>query len=135
MKEVEWNPLKSERLKKTRGVSFEEIIASKLIAIIQHPHRENQKVMVFERKRSDNMRKIKLTREERAVEEKLEEYVAVSKEEFNQIAQAIASRKKDSVLNIRINHNDLQNLKQKATKLGVKYQTFVSEILHKVAQA
>ena len=81
------------------------------------------------------MRKIRLTRAERAVEEKLEEYVDVSKEEFKQIAQAIASRKKDSVLNIRINHNDLKNLKQKATRLGVKYQTFVSEILHKVAQA
>ncbi len=51
MKEIRWNPLKSERLKKTRGVSFEEIISSKLIDIRKHPNREDQRVMVFEYKR------------------------------------------------------------------------------------
>jgi predicted DNA binding CopG/RHH family protein len=45
----------------------------------------------------------------------------------------IARRKKDAVLNVRINSDDLEGIKQKARKLGVKYQTFVSEILHKVA--
>lgn len=81
------------------------------------------------------MRKIKLTKEERAVEEHLEEYVDVGKTEFQKIAQAIASRKKDAVLNIRLNHADLQSLKQKAAKLGIKYQTFISEILHRLAQS
>lgn len=83
------------------------------------------------------MRKIKLTRQEKAIEDALlrGEYVSVSKEKFNEIAQAIAARKKDSVLNIRINSYDLKILKQKAQKLGVKYQTFISEVLHKVAQA
>ena len=81
------------------------------------------------------MRKIKLTKEEKAVEEHLEEYVNVGKSEFREIAQAINDRKKDAVLNIRINHNDLKNLKQKASKLGVKYQTFVSEVLHRLAQS
>ena len=50
MNEIKWNALKSERLKKTRGVSFEEILSSKFIAVIQHPNREHQKVMVFEHK-------------------------------------------------------------------------------------
>ncbi len=50
MKEIRWNPLKSERLKKTRGVSFQEIIASNLIDIRKHPHREDQSIMVFEYK-------------------------------------------------------------------------------------
>jgi len=81
------------------------------------------------------MRKIKLTKEEKAVEEHLEEYVDVSKSEFQEIAQAINARKKDAVLNIRINHSDLKNLKQKASKLGVKYQTFISEVLHRLAQS
>ena len=81
------------------------------------------------------MRKIKLTREEQAVEDNLEEYVEVGKEEFHRIAQIVAARKKDSILNIRINSQDLKNLKQKAMKLGIKYQTFISEILHKIAQA
>jgi predicted DNA binding CopG/RHH family protein len=51
------------------------------------------------------------------------------------IKQAIERRKKDAVLNIRINSYDLEALKQKARKIGVKYQTLISEILHKVAEA
>jgi predicted DNA binding CopG/RHH family protein len=81
------------------------------------------------------MRKIKLTKEEQAVEDHMEEFVPVSREEFNRIAQALETRKKDAVLNIRINQYDLESLKQKAKKLGIKYQTFISEILHKVARA
>ncbi len=81
------------------------------------------------------MRKIKLTREEQAIEDHIEKFVPVSKEKFNEIAKALEARKKDAVLNIRINQYDLANIKQKAKKLGIKYQTFISEILHKVAQA
>ena len=83
------------------------------------------------------MRTLKLTRQERAIEGALMkgEYVDVPKEEFNEIARAIAARKKDAVLNVRVNSNDLKSLKQKAHRLGIKYQTFISEILHKVAQA
>ena len=47
---IKWNALKSERLKRTRGVSFEEIIASKLIGIRKHPRREDQKILVYEHK-------------------------------------------------------------------------------------
>ena len=50
MKEIRWSQLKSERLKKTRGVSFEEIIASKLIDVRRHPHNENQKILVYQYK-------------------------------------------------------------------------------------
>jgi hypothetical protein len=50
MKEIKWSSLKSERLKRTRGVSFEEIITAKLVDILSHPLRENQKLMLFEYK-------------------------------------------------------------------------------------
>lgn len=50
MKEIRWNHLKSERLKRTRGVSFEEIIAAELIAIKRHPKREGQDIMLFKHK-------------------------------------------------------------------------------------
>jgi len=79
------------------------------------------------------MKKIKLTKEEQWIEDHLEEFVPVSKEEFRKIANALESRKKDAVLNIRVNSFVLDSLKHKARKLGVKYQTFISEILHKVA--
>jgi predicted DNA binding CopG/RHH family protein len=83
------------------------------------------------------MRKIKLTKQEKSIEEALlrGEYVSVSKEKFAEIAAALEARKKDAVLNIRVNSYDLENIKQKAQKLGVKYQTFISEVLHKVAEA
>ncbi len=83
------------------------------------------------------MRRIKLTREEKAIEAAIErgEYVDVPKEEFDRIARMIAAYKKDAVLNIRVNSQDLRLIKEKAKKLGVKYQTFISEILHRVAES
>lgn len=83
------------------------------------------------------MKGIKLTRQERQMEDALlnDEYVNVSKAEFNRIAEAITARRKDAVLNLRINSQDLESLRQKAHKLGVRYQTFISEILHRIAQA
>ena len=80
------------------------------------------------------MRKIKLTKQERWIEGHLEEFVPVGKDKYNEIVQAIERRKKDAVLNIRVNSYDLEHLKQKAQKLGIKYQTFISEILHKIAE-
>lgn len=81
------------------------------------------------------VRRAKLTRQERAIENLLlkGEYLNVPKTEFEEIAHAIAARRKDTVLNIRVNSQDLKNIKNMAKKLGVKYQTFVSEILHRVA--
>ena len=81
------------------------------------------------------MRRIKLTKEEQWFEDHAEEFVPVNKEKFEAIVKAINARKKDAVLNIRVNSYDLERLKQKAHKLGIKYQTFISEILHKIAQA
>lgn len=82
-------------------------------------------------------RRIKLTREEREIEEAAErgELVPVSKERFEEIKQALERRKKDAVLNLRINQGDLDNLKHKAKKMGVKYQTFIAEVLHRVAMS
>ena len=80
-------------------------------------------------------RSIKLTKQEREIENALiaGELVDIGKEELQQISQTLARRKKDAVLNIRINSQDLKSIKQKAKKLGIKYQTLISEILHKIA--
>ena len=45
-----WNKLKSKRLKKTRGVSFEEIIKAKLVAVLKHPIQGNQNILVYDYK-------------------------------------------------------------------------------------
>ena len=81
------------------------------------------------------MKNIKLTKKERAVEKALlkGDYRNVRKSEFKSIAQAITRRRKDMVLNIRVNSEDLQKIKRKAKRLGIKYQTFISEFLHRMA--
>jgi len=81
------------------------------------------------------MRKIKLTREERAIEDSLEHFVPVDKKEYEQIIDAIAARKKDAVLNIRVNSHDLASIKDKAERLGIRYQTFIAEVIHRIARA
>ena len=83
------------------------------------------------------MRRVKLTRGERAIEDALlrGEYVDVSKEKFQEIAEALAHRRKDAVLNIRVNSEDLKSIKEKARRNGVKYQTFIAELLHRVAHS
>ena len=80
-------------------------------------------------------RGIKLTKQEQEIENALiaGKLVDIEKEELKQISQAIARRRKDAVLNIRINSQDLKSIKQKAKKLGIKYQTLISEVLHKIA--
>lgn len=81
------------------------------------------------------MRQTRLTRQERQIEEALihGEYSDVPRIQFEEIAKAIAHRRKDAVLNIRVNSEDLVSIKQKARKLGIKYQAFISELLHRVA--
>ncbi len=83
------------------------------------------------------MRRIKLTREEKEIEEALIKWetIPASKEEFEKISEMLKRFKKDAVLNIRVNSNDLALIKRKAHKLGVKYQTLISEFLHRLAHS
>ena len=50
MKQLRLNLLKSERLKETRGASFEDIVQAKLVAVKRHPAKEHQNIMLFEYK-------------------------------------------------------------------------------------
>ncbi len=79
------------------------------------------------------MKRVKLSRFEKTIEGSVEHYLPVQTKELEAIAKAIALRKKDAVLNLRINSHDLESIKQKAKRLGLKYQTFISEVLHQVA--
>lgn len=81
------------------------------------------------------MRRITLSRKERAIEEALlrGEYLDVEQSEFKTIAEALAHRRKDAVLSIRVNSQDLKTIKEKARRHGIKYQTFISELLHRIA--
>ena len=83
-------------------------------------------------RRKIDIDKIKLTREERSIEAAIErgEYRPASPEIEQRIREMLRARRKDKVLNIRINGDDLKRLKAKAKKLGVPYQSFVAELIH-----
>jgi len=83
------------------------------------------------------MRQVKLTRGEGEIEAALlrGEYLDIGKAEFEEIAEAVAHRRKDAVLNIRVNSGDLNSIKQKARRHGIKYQTFIAELLHRIAHS
>jgi predicted DNA binding CopG/RHH family protein len=78
---------------------------------------------------------IKLTKEEKEIEQAIGngEYVSVGPKRFKEIAEAIKARQKNSVLTLRVNTSDLERIKHKAAKLGVKYQSFISELIHDAA--
>ena len=51
MKGFKWSESKNKSLKKTRGVSFEEILEAKFLGAREHPSRENQMILLFEYKK------------------------------------------------------------------------------------
>lgn len=81
------------------------------------------------------MRKIKLTSLEKEIEQDLlkGKFIPANDEEFRRISESIKRRRKDAVISLRVNSVDLEHIKQKARKLGLKYQTLVSELIHRVA--
>ena len=83
------------------------------------------------------MKKIKLTAEEREVEAEIErgEYVPVTGKELHELASALAARKKDQMLTIRVNSEDIRKIKKLAGEKGIHYQSYLAEVIHRVAMA
>lgn len=81
------------------------------------------------------MKKTSLSKEEKAIEKALidGEYGATNQSEFDSIVCAIHQRKKDTVLNLRVNSEDLNRIKEKAKRRGVAYQSLLSELIHRFA--
>ncbi len=87
------------------------------------------------KKEDDFYKKFKLTKEEQWIEDHLEEFVSVTGPRYDAIVAALERKKKEMVLNMRVNGDDIKAIKQKAQKAGIKYQTLISEILHRFAKA
>jgi predicted DNA binding CopG/RHH family protein len=83
------------------------------------------------------MKKYKLTKEEKEIENGLlrGEYIPIRGKELENIEKALKLRKKDITMTIRVNSGDIAKIKNKAKKLGVKYQSYISEVIHQVAEA
>ncbi len=82
------------------------------------------------------MKKYKLTKEEKEIESALlsGEYIPLKGKELENIEKALKLRKKDITMTIRVNSEDIKKIKSKARKLGVKYQSYISEVIHQVAE-
>ncbi|MBI5676291.1 MAG: hypothetical protein HZC48_10790 [Nitrospirae bacterium] len=82
------------------------------------------------------MNKIKLTKEEKEIENALMrgEYTSIKGKELANIEKALKARKKDITMTIRVNSEDIEKIKIKAKKVGVKYQSYISEVIHQVAE-
>ena len=82
------------------------------------------------------MKTLKLTKEEKEIENALlsGEYKPIKGKELANIENTLKSRKKDITMTIRVNSEDIEKIKGKAKELGIKYQSYISEIIHQVAQ-
>ncbi len=82
------------------------------------------------------MKKAELARAERKIEKDLlaGKYIPVTPREEKKFLSALARRRKDAILHIRINSMDLNRIKAKASKAGVPYQTFIAHVLHHIAR-
>ena len=74
----------------------------------------------------------KLTREERAIEDAVMrgEFKPVSPEKFIAIAEAWKRARKNTVISLRLNRDDLAAFKKKAEEAGIPYQSMISELIH-----
>ena len=78
---------------------------------------------------------MKLDAEEKEIMDAIErnEYVPVGGKELRAVADSIAARKKNMSLTIRVNSQDITRIKKFSQGRGIPYQTYLSEIIHRVA--
>lgn len=83
------------------------------------------------------MRSIKLDAAEKEILKAIErdEFIPVSGKELRAVADAVAARKKDMTLTIRVNSKDINRIKKLAHAKGIPYQSYLSEVIHRVAVA
>ena len=82
------------------------------------------------------MKKQNLDAEEKEIMDAIEndEFVPVTGVELKRVADAIAARKKDMTLTIRVNRKDINRIKKMAQKRKIPYQSYLSEVIHRIAQ-
>ena len=77
------------------------------------------------------MDEFRLDEEEQQIEDSAEEFVSVEGEERKQIEDIIARSRKNKNVNIRVSEQDLTQIRMKADREGIPYQTLISSVLHK----
>lgn len=81
----------------------------------------------------------KLSAEERRLEAEIErgEWTSVSGTQLSKLGaemvDAARSQSKEARVNLRLNHDDVEKIRQRAKQEGIPYQTLIGSVLHKYA--
>ena len=75
--------------------------------------------------------KYKLDSNEKIIEKEAGEYIKVSDLKKKKIESILEKSSKKKVITLRLNSNDLEQIKSIANSEGIPYQTLISSILHK----
>jgi predicted DNA binding CopG/RHH family protein len=74
---------------------------------------------------------IKLDKYEQSIEDNIQNFVPVSKNEREKIEAIIASARKTKNINIRISNYDIDRIRVLSASQGLPYQTFLGSIIHR----
>jgi len=77
------------------------------------------------------MKSVKLSKEEKNIENEIDKIFPVTGEKRKQIEKIITAAKKNRSISLRISSYDLEKIKEKAKNEGMPYQTLINSILHK----
>ncbi len=75
--------------------------------------------------------KYDLETDEKIIEKEAREYKKVSEQKKKKIESSLEKSSGKKVITLRLNNNDLEQIKSIATTEGIPYQTLISSILHK----
>jgi predicted DNA binding CopG/RHH family protein len=77
------------------------------------------------------MKEVKLDDYEKDIEKDILKYKKVSSSKITKIERIIQKANEKKNISLRLNSQDLDQLKLKAEKEGIPYQTLISSIIHK----
>ncbi len=75
--------------------------------------------------------KYKLDSSEKIIEEEAENYKKISDQKKKIIGSILMKSSKKKVITLRLNDNDLEQIKSIASSEGIPYQTLISSVRHK----
>ena len=75
--------------------------------------------------------KYELDADEKLIEKEAREYKKVSEKRKKNIESILEKSSRKRVVTLRLNNNDLEQIKSIANTEGIPYQTLISSILHK----
>jgi len=74
---------------------------------------------------------VKLDKYEKNIEDNILKFKKTSKKKTAKIEQIIKNAREKKNISLRVNNQDLDQLKLKAEKEGIPYQTFILSIIHR----